>query len=281
MAHGVSSIQNRIFVTFKFYSMKAVLIPLFFISLFSLVNCESTADENGQGVFENENETIDIDQGTVEERALRYIKAQLEIDATEKVTFEIHQGNIDGDSLPDFVFTLNRLEFAMHEAETKGNTAKKASLGFVGKYNYYFAYNSRLNEFSEIMVISSSASKSLEVSFENLTSDKYQNILIDYRIQDACFRDFLVLSERKMRRVFQWKVFDYLERAQKEFVYFDYQENPSGYKDIVLYEGKIENWEEWTNNPYSFTPKISKGNKELFRWFYLPVEGKYFIKNSK
>lgn len=252
---------------------------LFFLStslLFTGCGEESTVDSS-----ETITETIDEEQfKPLNERAKRHVESALKIPATEKYSMKIYRAHLDGDDREDAIITVNRLQFAMESASQKGNLAKQAELGFMGNYNYFFFFDGGLNKISPEIFIPSTPGKELEVSFENISSDAYKDIIIDFRVRNASYKDFYTVRNHTPRRVFQWKHFDGLGSQTSEAYGFKYAEGSVGIqKDILVMKAElIQPTGEY--DPMTYVPEIKESNEILYTFFYNPQMAKYVTRKK-
>ena len=251
------------------------IIP-FLLASFLFACGESTENtEMTQSTRSTDKETTSED---LETKAKRHAEARLGISPTEKYTLEIYPENLDGDEKPDAIITLNRLEFAKNEAAKSKNPVKHAELGFMGNYNYIFYYDGGLDKISPEILVPSSPNTALKVSFEHIASEKFKDILIDYRVLNASFRNFYTVIEHTPRHVFQWKVFDGINKTEKEAYHFSYTEGTLGpQKDILVMKATMKDPGK-VADIYSFEPEITPSSEQLYRFFYYPREGKYMSK---
>jgi hypothetical protein len=231
---------------------------------------------------EKETQTVKPDKKPVSEdletRARRHVESRLGINGTEKYTIEIYRENLDGDQIIDAIITVNRLEYAFNEAAQSKNPSKNAELGFMGNYNYMFYYDGRLDKISPEINIPSSPNAMLKVQFESIASENYKDILVDYRVLNASFRNFYTVIEHTPRHVFQWKVFDGLNKQEKEAYHFVYDRGTlSSQKDIVVMKAKMKDPGK-VKDMYTFEPELIPTSEEIYRFFYFPKEGKYMTK---
>ena len=242
----------------------------FFVILTS--SCEEQKDRKEVSVEELPTQTSDLNS-----YAKQHIEDALRIPATEKYTLSIHKENLDGDDKQDAIILVNRYQFAMNEAVKSNNSAKQAELGFMGNYNYFFYFDGALNLISPPLAIPSSPMLPLKVSFENISSSSFKDILIDFRIRNASYKDFYTVNNHTPRRIFQWKNFDGLGTTEAESFIFNYE--PGSYsesKDIVISKGQLGDIPKKADL-YIHEPVISAENKQetLYRFFYLPQKGIY------
>ena len=217
--------------------------------------------------------------GNIETYAKKHIKLQLRIPNSEKFSFEIYKEFLDNDDKIDAIITVNRMEFALNEANKSPNPAKKAELGFMGNYNYIFYYDGGLDLISPPIAIPSSPLVPLNVTFTNINSGDFKDFLIDFRIRNASYKDVYTIANHTPRRVFQWKNFDGLgsKNVEAYSIQFSAIGQYSNSKDILIYEASIESPPE-TSDLNTYEPKIKATNKLIHTFFYLEKEGKYFTK---
>jgi hypothetical protein len=248
-----------------------LLIP----TLLFLFSCKEEVEKEVVSASE-----LPQDNSDLSTYAKRHIEAALRIPATEKYTLSILKNNLDGDDKEDAVILVNRYQFAMDEAGKSPNPAKKAELGFMGNYNYFFFFDGGLNLISPPLAIPSSPMLPLKVSFENITSSSYKDILIDFRIRNASYKDFYTISNHTPLRIFQWKNFDGLGTSENECFVFDYTLGSySESKDILIKKGVLGAVPK-NADLFIYEPTITAAKKQetLFNFFYLPKTGKYVTK---
>lgn len=217
----------------------------------------------------------DTSKQTVEEMAKRHIEGKLSIPATEKYTYRIYKEHLDDDGKIDAIITVNRMEFAMDEASKSKNTAKLAEIGFMGNFNYIFLFDGGLNMISPQIAIPSSPMAELVVSFENIQSEKFKDILVDFRIKNASYKDYYVISNHIPRRVFQWKNFDGLTSNTSEAYYFEYGDGTMTEMKDILVKKAILKQPTKEVDVSTYEPELTKTDELVFRFFYHPKEGKY------
>lgn len=251
-----------------------IVIPFFLLIL--LFSCKSKTDE--KDVFNNL-----IIEGkenmSFEERMKREIEAKLSIPVTEKYKIEIFKAHLNRDEKEDAIITVNRLNFAMDEASKEDSPAKRAELGYMGNYNHFFFYDGKLDKVSIPMTVASSAKSPLKVVFNNVQSDIYQDVSIEYRIRNSAFRNYYLIESGSLLLVFQWKLYDQVGLDNYEANFLEYQEGSiSLAKDILVYKGKIKNYSKNIGDVYKYNPEIEKNGDLLYRFFYDPKTAKYMTK---
>ncbi|MFT5581958.1 MAG: hypothetical protein ACI9G9_001223 [Psychromonas sp.] len=209
------------------------------------------------------------------ERAKRHVEAQLNIPATEKYKIEILETNLDPGSDMDAVISVNQLQRAQKEAEEDVNITQRANTGFLGNFNTLFLYNGESKEFTRPIKMPSSANVPLKVIFQNITTEAYSDIIVEYRIRDAAYRNYFGVRNRTPFLMFQWKVFDSLTYENPVANYFELGAGSvSLVKDILIYEGKITNK---INEDIlgELNLEIEKKEALKYRFFFDPKSKKY------
>ena len=220
------------------------------------------------------------DKGDLETYAKRHVQAQLGIPATEKYTLNLYKENLDGDDKQDAIITVNRLNFAIEEAANSENPAKRAEIGYMGNFNFFFYYDGAKDMISPPIVIASSPLLPLKISFENISSENYKDIVIDFRIRNSSFRDFFSVINRTPRRVFEFRNFDGMGTSKSECYSFQYTTGSySAFKDIQVFKA---NFGAVPANAdlNTFEPSINPTSELLYTFFYVPQEGKYMTKKK-
>jgi hypothetical protein len=211
----------------------------------------------------------------------RMVRAKLGIQANEKFDLKIYRAQLDADGIEDAIITVNRLDFAMKEAMASPNAAKRAELGFMGNFNYFFFFDGKLDMLSPPLAIPSSPLVPLSVSFENISSPNYKDILIDFRIRNASYKDFYTVSNHTPRRIFQFKNFDGLGTNLTEAYHFEYGAGSYGIqKNIFVMEGQLQGLPAGADQN-TFVPQIKPIEKIKYTFFYLESEAKYATKDSQ
>ena len=256
--------------------MKAILILLFMALV--LPSCQE--EKKNVEVFD-EKPQEDLSKLPLKEYAKRHVESSLSILGPEKYALEIIKGHFDSDGKMDAIISVNRKQFAMDEAMKSDNPAKSAEMAFMGNYNYIFYYDGGLKLISPPIAIPSSALVPLKVNIASISAESYQDILIDYRIRNANFRDVFTVTNHTPRKVFEWKTFDGLGTDKTEAYTFEYTTGKYGpEKDIILYESTLEKLPA-NADKNTYEPKVTKTSKVAFHFFYIPQEQKYgMLKNN-
>ncbi len=249
---------------------------MFYFGFFLLISAcnESTTAEN-------QTENSGEEKETVEAIAERYVTSTLKIPVNENFTFEILKADLDGDAFEDAIITVNRLEFAKEEIAKKGKLDVLEKYGFMGTYNYLFYYDGSMHQISPPIGIASSAIVPLKVSFEKIQSDAYFDVLVDYRIQNASYKNFYTIKNHAPKLVFQWKNFSNLGEAKHEAYVFEYAPGTKSIaKDIRVLKATFEDPKN-NESIQTFEPKLMNTNTLAYRFFYDLEQGKYFTVESK
>lgn len=249
--------------------MKKFIYPLFFV----LAACQNEAIDTTAPVQEEQLPTKG--KQSLAKYAERMMRAKLGIQADEQLDFKIYKAQLDADGIEDAIITLNRKDFAMKEAMASPNPAKRAELGFMGNYNYFFFFDGKLDMLSPPIAIPSSPLLPLNVTFENISSEDYKDILIDFRIRNASYKDFYTVSNHTPRRIFQFKNFDGLGTGVTEAYHFEFGAGSYGpQKNIFVMEAQLGALPQGEDKN-TFIPSIKQIEKIKYTFFYLTKEGKY------
>jgi hypothetical protein len=250
--------------------MKLISVILIICVFSSCKNNETEKDVFDNPIIEG------VENMTFEERIKREMEAKLSIPVTEKYEIKIYKAHLNRDEKEDAIITVNRLNFAINEASKEGSPAKRAELGYMGNYNHFFYYDGKLDKISIPMTVASSAKSPLKVKFNNIQSDIYKDVSIEYRIRNSAFQNYYLIESGSLIMVFQWKLFDQVGLDSYEANHIEYETGTlSLAKDILIYRGKIKDYSKNIPNVYDYDPKIEKGGPLLYRFFYDPKTAKY------
>jgi hypothetical protein len=241
--------------------------------------CSCSNNENNLDLDKKKTNTASI---PFEEMAKNEAMTKLRIPMNEEFAIEIYKAHLNQDEIEDAIITINRLDFAIEEASKSKNSSQIAAFGYLGKYNYFMFYDGKLEKFSVPILVSSSAKKPLKIKFEHVESDFFQNVIVEYRVRNAAFQNFYRIHHNSMNQMFQWKIFDSIGHQKPFANYIEYGEGSiSLSKDILIYEGKIKNYNKNIENHYLYEPEIEKNGKLLYRFFFDPKTGEYYTENKK
>ena len=222
---------------------------------------------------------LDTSNNQVDKTLHDHFKKTLFISDKENYSFEVFKEHLNGDTIMDAIITLNRLEYAKLKAEQMGNPIKAKEIGYMGPFNAFFLFDGKTNKLSSPLVVPSSPLHPLKVSFENITSIDFKDILIDFRIRNSSFKEVYFILNKFPKLVFEWTNFDGLGTPDEEAYVFNFKAGENVIKDIIIYEGKIDKLP--TNaNPLIYEPKIINQNKKIKTFFYIKSEGKYFTSKT-
>lgn len=251
--------------------MEKIIFSFLALSL-CFTSCNSNSTENQLNPDEPE---VQVKAGSLEDIIERHIESNLEIPGTEDYSFKIHKEHLDGDEKMDAIITVNRLQFALDEAAKSDNSAKRAEFGFMGNYNYIFFYDGGLDKISPQIAIPSTPQSELKVSFENVSSDAYKDIIVDFRVRNSSFKDFYTVYNHTPRRIFQWKNFDGLGDKISEAFTFKIEDGAVGLqKDILVMKATIDQ-PKGKVDLYTYYPNLIESNELVHRFFYNEKMGKY------
>lgn len=247
-------------------------LPIAFVVACTNSDVEVDNDKTAKVVVNEKNLSL-------EERASRHITGSLAIPATEKFTMEIKKGHLNADNDEDAIITINRLDFAKEELLQKRNPEYIKQLGYNGNYNYFVYYDGEKDKFSVPIPVPSSALAPLKVKFENIYSDIYYTLTIEYRVMEGSFKNFYFIERGILQKVFQTKIYDYIGTDKPEVFFIEYVDgSESAAKDLMVYEGVIKDYAaENIKDIYDFNPTIEKKKnaKLILKWFYSPKDQAY------
>lgn len=249
---------------------------LFWAVALAMVSCTGEKTETG-----NAEEAPKV-KLTFEERVNRHVTGSLSIPATEKVDIKTYKAHLNADNSEDAIITVCRLDYAMKQTAKLPNAAQIAEFGYMGNYNYFVYYDGKLDKFSVPVPVASSARTPLSVKFDNIISETYKDLTIEYRIINSAYRNYYSLNNGVLQKIFMVKLFDHIGTDNPESVFIEYDKGSiSNAKDILVYAGKIRNYSKNIDNVYTYTPDVEKTSKLLFRWFYSPSDMQYMTQNTE
>lgn len=257
--------------------MKYLLQVLVFIFLLLNSSCDENSQENLDVIDES---MLPVEKGDLETYAKRHVQAQLQIPIDEKYELKIYKEHLNDDEKEDAIITVNRLEFALKQAALSVNPAKRAEIGYMGNFNFFFYYDGMKDLISPPIVIASSPLLPLKVNFENISSEKHKDILIDFRIRNSSFKDLFTVVNHTPRRIFEFKNFDGMGTTSNECYFFKYTRGSySQFKDIQIMRAVLGSLPAGVDLN-TFEPEIKPSNELLYTFFYVPQEGKYMTKKK-
>lgn len=246
---------------------------IFYISVAVLLILQACEIDSEQ---QTHNKNDKIEKLTFDQRKERHITGSLSMDATEKYSTEIFKEKINNDEFEDAIITVNRLDFAKNKAKTLKNGRQIAEMGYIGNYNYFVFYDGRLDKFSVPVPVPSSPINKLKVSFEQLSAENRKDLVVEYRVLNGSFRNYYTISGDVLQEIFQVKTFDHIGEDKPEAYFIEYDKGSiCDVKNIMVYEGKINNYPSKMEDIYQFEPEIIKTSKLFKRWFFNPKVMKY------
>ncbi len=246
-----------------------------FIFACLIIGCTESISDTDAEVISPEEPAVEM---TVEQRIVRHIESQLEIPATEEYSYKVYEAELNGDENVDRIITVNLVDRAIQEAIESGNIAKRAEVGYIGNYNYIFYMDGTKETITQGIPVPSSPQAELRVTFENICTEAYKDILVDFRIRNAGYRRFFSIMRDIPRQVFETKIFDGLGTDNTEAYSVQYE--PGTYslsKDIIVYKADLE--DVVINDPnavYEIDPEITPTDVVDRRWFYNVAQQKYY-----
>jgi len=238
----------------------------------SACNVESETDNKSIETKLQDDKKLPFDQ-----RLKSFIEQKLHTTPNEKYKLKIYREHLNDDKSIDVIITVNRFENALQIA-TKNNQLRQAeALGFFGSYNYFIYYNSKTDSFADPIVVASSPKRELDIHFENISSDKHKDIVIDYTIRNSQFRKIYFFVENRPTYVFHWKRYDGWGTKQMEAYCFKYEKSSgtSNVKDILVYKASMNNMDK-NKDYYNTLPQITCSDTLLKRFFYNQSDKKYY-----
>jgi hypothetical protein len=221
--------------------------------------------------------TIDFDDN-LKKYVDKYIQFGLNLDTSIGFNTKYFKEKTNNDNIEDYVITLNLLKLAKKKAVKAKNPAQLAQIGFMGDYNYVLFFDGLTCKITNETVIRSTPLSPLKITFENISSIKYKDILVDFRILNASYKDFYTVKGNKMERIFQWKNFDGLGKLENEAYHFKFTEGTmTSSKDILVYKANLTN-PKVEFDKFTFDPTIVN-TEQLFKRFFLhPERGIYMTR---
>lgn len=254
-----------------------------YVWIFSVIfvfGCGQTVESDPAEKVETEVESGDPYEGLSLKDAVEvHIRRELSIAANDPIEYQIYREKCDSDDSLDAVIAVNLFDKAVDEAIKSGKVAKHAETGYMGNYNYVIYRDGMTGKFSSAIAIASSAKGKLAVSFERILSEGQQEILVDYRIRNSCYRNIFTVTNGRPLQIHQVKLFDGIGDRNMEVYAIAYEKGKiSNAKDVVLYKGTSTN-PTFTSpdEVYAYLPKITKTNEVYERWFFNPSDMKYYM----
>ncbi len=250
---------------------------LFLFSALLFIGCTEPAEE----IVVDDTPEVPVDRVLTKNEILRHIEAQLKIPGTEKYDYKIFKDQLTPDDSLDYIITVNLLQRAKEDAIKSGKTAKRAEIGYMGNFNYFFFMDGATGVITSPIAVPSSPLAELNVSFENITTAANKDILIDLRIGNAKFRKFYTISHNAPFQTCETELFTELGTELEQTFSVDYEEGTHSLaKNILIYEGEIEPLGEY-DDIYNVDPKINATDKLVRRWYYSPQHMKYYLKKDE
>ena len=247
----------------------------FILTALLIAGCNDSPEETGSDKTNGEDSVAEM---TTDELIVRKIESALSIPATENYTYKVYREHLNGDDSLDYIISVNRLEKALNDAIESGQVAKRAEIGYMGNFNYFFYMDGSSKAMTTPIPVPSSPHAELRVTFDNIVTEGYKDVMVDFRIRNSCFRRFYTVVGETPRQDFEMKIYDGLGTDDREAYVMEYE--PGTYslaKDILIYKANLEAIE--ITDPmevYSLDPEITKTDVLDRRWFFNGNETKYF-----
>lgn len=207
-----------------------------------------------------------------------YIRLGLKLDSSISFSTATYSENLNNDSEKDVVIALNLLDLAKKKAVKASNPAQLAQIGFMGDYNYILFFDGASQKILNETVIRSTPLSPLKITFEFISSMKFKDVLVDFRILNASYKDYYMIKTNRFERIFQWKNFDGLGKEQNEAYTFEYGKGTMSLsRDIIVYKAKLSN-PSGNFDKFTFEPAIKKTNEIFKRFFFHPERSIYMTR---
>lgn len=258
--------------------MKSMRMIIFLLAgFFFLAGCGGEQEREEDTVAQKQSD--DDPSLPFDERLKKHIERKLNTRHGENYRLKIYEEHLNDDGKTDVLITVNRLENAIKTAEEKNKVKKSASIGFYGDHNYIIYYSSKTNTFSEPIVLASSPQRELGITFENISSSKYKDIVVDYAIRNSQFRKVFLLINDRPNYAFHWKLYDGWGTDELEAYCFEYGTGSySEVKDIIVYKANMKNIGK-EDDYNTIEPEINCTDQLVKRFFYNSKDGKYYTPN--
>ena len=256
----------------------------FFILLFSCDNTPSNQkDDTPAGIDlearrklnQRDYALLDSSAHFVDSVIRTFIDETLQTVQDEAYTFEIHRARLNPDQVTDAIISVNRLSYAQNKASLSGYQAQAENLGYMGPFNLFIYYDGANNSFEIPTPVPSSPLLPLRISFEHISSNKYKDLVVDFRIRNSSYKEIYFLFNNKPSKVFQWKNFDGLGTKESEAYSFEFNPGNGPVRDVLVFNAKIEQPIK-AIDPFIYKPTILGSQELIKRFFYIPAQGKFF-----
>lgn len=252
----------------------------YFAFMMLLVGCsEEPENENPVDQLENDTSTSVM----TEEDIIRHIEAQLKIPATENYSYKIYEADLNTGDVKDKIITVNLKERAINEAIASDKVAKRAAVGYMGNFNYFFYHDGERNVITSPIAVPSSPLAPLEVSFEHIRSGAHKDIQIDFRIGDSKFRQYYTIEQNAPFQICQTELYTDVSTDKGQGYYIVLEDGISTMaKNIVVYKANYTKIE--TEDPdkiYEVEPELTPTEELVRRWYFSPQHLKYYLKKNE
>lgn len=213
------------------------------------------------------------------ERVRHYVERAIGTEPNEEYTLKIYEEHLNDDDKKDVIITVNRLAYAIKKAKDNNRTVKAQSIGFFGNHNYIIYYSSMTNKFSKPIIMGSSPQRELAIMFENISSTKHKDLVVDYAVRNSQYRKIFLFIDDRPIYSFHWKKYD--GWGTPELISYCFEFGPGSYsevKDVIVKKGKMKNISP-TTDYNTAEPVIECTDTLVKRFFYNSQDGKYYTPN--
>jgi hypothetical protein len=204
-----------------------------------------------------------------------FVELSIQTLPNENYTYEIYQASLNPDQITDAIISVNRCAYAKEKAESSGYLSQAENVGFMGPFNLFIFYDGASNTFTMPVPVPSSPLLPLSISFENISSNRHKDLVVDFRIRNSSYKEIYFLFNNKPSKVFQWKNFDGLGTKESEAYSFEFNPGNGRVRDIVVYNAQIKA-PKAEIDPFVYKPEILNSTELMKNFFYVPAQGKYF-----
>jgi hypothetical protein len=257
--------------------MNLKYILLYSLLFFVILNScdENVVSDDLTSKLDNNDNNSDLSL-PFDERVRNYVERKLNIPTNENYKLKVYENFLNDDTISDYVITVNRFENALKKYAEDKKMVKASQIGFFGDHNFLIYYSSLTKKFSEPIIFGSTPQRELTVSFENISSDKHKDIVVDYPIRNSQFRKVFLIFDDKLQYSFHAVLYDGWGTDKLESYCFEYDTGSySSIKDIVVKKGNMKNISK--NDDYdTITPNIECTDITIRRFFFNSKDRQYY-----
>lgn len=255
----------------------------YYFLLFSLILFACGNDNAERNDLKTDNPDTEQTFIPIDQLAKRHVEANLKIPATEDYSLEIFEAELNGDDSMDYIVTVNRYQKAIDDAIASGKIEKYVDIGYTGKHNFFYFVNGKDKKFSPVIDVPSSPHATLDISFENITSESHKDFMVDYHIMDGYFRNYYTIKNNTPLEILRSELILHLGDKDEQAYYVEF--GPGSYtlaKDVFVYEANLGDYKlDHQDDIYKVEPERIKTDKLVYHWKFHPTAGKYFMEQDK